>query len=161
MKYDEFIAEYEKAGNKAAFVKKHIVTEYVPYEAKVAEVEVVLKRSSYKKVNDKQVFYQDSPMCFMFFMMRLIARYTDIEFEDDEYLAVFNAISEKGLLEEIAKAIPHKEYETFNTVLKMAKDDLMENYRSIPGFFDSKVEALGLTLNALAEAASQIEKKEE
>ena len=94
----------------------------------------------------------------MLFMLRVIANYTDVEFEEGaDALAAFNAFSESGLLEPIVLAIPQKEYDTFNTVLQMCKDDEMENYRSLAGFFDTKVDALMMTMNALAEATEKVE----
>jgi len=155
MKYDEFITKYNVSTDKNKFIKKHIVRTYLPYQDKISEAKEIIKRSCYIEIDGKQVFKQNSPAFFMLFMLRVIANYTDIECENDG-LIVFNAFSEIGLLETIISAIPQKEYETFNTVLHMCKDDEMENYRSLAGFFDTKVDALGLSFNALAEAAGNI-----
>lgn len=157
MRYDEFIKEYQKAADKSRFMKKHIVNTYVPYEVKISESKEIIKRTCYKDVNGKRVYSQDSPSYFMLFMLRVITNYTDIEYgEGADALIAFNAFSEAELLEEIILAIPKKEYDTFNTILQMCKDDEMENYRSLAGFFDTKVDALGLSLNALAEAAGKV-----
>ena len=155
MRCDEFIAKYNASMDKNKFIKKHIVRTYLPYQDKIAESKEIVKRSCYVEIDGKQFFKQNSPIFFMLFMLRVITDYTDIEYENDG-LTVFNALSEIGLLETIISAIPQKEYETFNTVLHMCKDDEMENYRSLAGFFDTKVDALGLSFNALAEAAGNI-----
>lgn len=157
MKCDEFIEEYKKASNKPTFLKKHVVRHYLPYELKISEAKKIVKRTCYEQINGKEYFRQNSPAFFMLFMLRILADYTDIEWEENEGLKVFNDLSEASLLESIILAIPAKEYDTFNTVLQMVKDDEMENYRSIAGFFETKVDTLGIVLNALTEA---IEKKE-
>lgn len=160
MRYEDFIKDYKATkNNKNLFLKKHVVTSYVPYETKISEAREIVKRTCYKEVDGKKVFSQDTPASFMLFMLRIIANYTDIEFDEGaDAMATFNAFSEAELFEPICQAIPTKEYDTFNTVFQMCKDDEMENYRSLAGFFDTKVEALGLMLNALAEAAKDAEK---
>lgn len=160
MRYDEFIKKYSVAADKTKFVGKHIVKTYLPYEQKISEAKEIVKRTCWREVNGKKIFQQDSPSFFMLFMLRVISNYTDIEFDDGaDALVAFNALSEAELLETVVLSIPQKEYDTFNTVLQMCKDDEMENYRSLAGFFETKVDALGLTLNALAEATEKIEVK--
>lgn len=157
MKYDEFVDKYNKASNKNAFLKKHVVKTYLPYEMKISEAKEIINRTCYKEINGKRVYQQDSPAFFMFFMLRIIYNYTDVEIGDGaDALFAFNLLSENELFEPIIMALPSKEYDTFNTVLQMVKDDEMENYRSLAGFFETKVEALGLSLNALAEATATV-----
>lgn len=161
MKYDEFIEKYNQASDKKKFLIKHMVKKYLPYQDKIAEAKEIIKRTCYVEIDGRKVYQQNSPLYFMLFMLRIIANYTDITFEEGaEALTAFNALSEVGLLEPIISVIPPKEYDTFNTVLQMCKDDEMENYRSLAGFFETKVEALGLSLNALAEAAQKLEVKD-
>ena len=158
MKYDDFIKKYNSSTDKNKFLKKHVTKTYLPYQQKISEAKEIIKRTCYEELNGKKVFKQDSPAFFMLFMLRVIANYTDVEFEEGaDALAAFNALSESGLLEPIVLAIPQKEYDTFNTVLQMCKDDEMENYRSLAGFFDTKVDALIMTMNALAEATEKVE----
>jgi len=159
MKYEEFIKEYKVSSDKNKFIKKHIITDYLPYQDKIAEANEIVKRSCYIEVDGKKKFLQNSPVYFELFMLRVIANYTDIEYENDgvDGLAMFNALSKAELFEPIIAAIPKKEFDTFNTVLQMCKDDEMENYRSLAGFFDTKVDSLGLVLNALAEATENTE----
>ena len=162
MDYKEFIKKYNaySAQEKPKFIKKHIVKKYLPYEAKIAEARNIVNGSCYKEINGKKTFQQDSPAFFMLFMLRVILNYTDIEIgKDENLLKAFNDFAEAELLEAITLAVPKKEFETFNTVLQMVKDDEMENYRSIAGFFETKVEALSMVLNTLAEVAEKLEKR--
>ena len=158
MRYDEFIEKYNVSKDKGKFLAKHITAKYLLYEQKISEAKEIIRRTCYMERDGKKVFKQDSPAYFMLFMLRVIANYTDIEFDEGkDALAAFNAFSEAELLEPIVLAVPQKEYDTFSTVLQMCKDDEMENYRSLAGFFDTKVDALMITINALAEATEKIE----
>lgn len=157
MKYDEFITKYNAATDKKKFLQKHVVRKYIPYQDKIGEAKEIIRRTCYTEIDGKKVYQQNSPLYFMLFMLRIIANYTDITFEEGaDALIAFNALAEAELLEAIVAAIPSKEYETFNTVLQMCKDDEMENYRSLAGFFETKVEALGMTFNALTEATEKL-----
>lgn len=158
MKSEEFMKGYQKAkktNSHEAFIKKHITKTYLPFELKIAEAKDVVEKSCYKEINGKRVFQQNSPAFFMLFMLKVIGNYTDVEIgEEKDALETFNSFAEVGLFEAIISLFP-KEYDSFNTVLQMVKDDEMENYRSLAGFFETKVDALRLSLNALAEAAGE------
>ena len=161
MRYDVFIKKYSSSNSKNKFIKDHVVNTYIPYTTKIAEAKEIVKRTCYREINGKNVFQQDSTAFFMLFMLRILRSYTDIEYEDGaDALEAFDAISKAELWEPIIMAIPAKEYDTFDTVLHMVKDDEMENYRSIAGFFESKVDALSMILNTIAEAYTKSEEKE-
>ena len=159
MNYKEFVKKYRDASNKEAFLKKHIVKTYLPYATKIAEAKEIVKITCYKEINGKEMFSQDSPSFFALFMMRVISNYTDIEYENG--LEAYDAIAEAGAFENIILAIPPKEYDTFSTVLQMVKDDEMENYRSLAGILDTKIEAINLALNTMLETISKLEIKSE
>lgn len=163
MKSIEFVKGYQEAKKtnaQDAFIKKHITRTYLPYELKIAEAKDVVEKSCYKDINGKRVFQQNSPAFFMLFMLKVVANYTDIEIgENKESLATFNAFAKAGLFEALITVFP-REYDSFNTVLQMVKDDEMENYRSFAGFFETKVESLDMALGAIAEAANNLQLKE-
>lgn len=160
MDYKEFIKKYEEAKDKERFLQKHIKTKYLPYQQKIAEAKKIVELTMYVDINDKKVFKQNTPLLHLMFIMRVIFNYTDIEWEDGSNIVEpYNALCESNLLELIISAIPNKEYGAFDTVLQMTLNDELENYRSLAGFFDSKVDALSMTLNALAEATEKIEIK--
>lgn len=163
MKSEEFVKGYQKAkktNSHEAFIKKHITKTYLPFELKIAEAKDVVEKSCYKEINGKRVFQQNSPAFFMLFMLKVIANYTDIEIgENEEALTTFNAFAEAGLFEALISIFP-REYDSFNTVLQMVKDDEMENYRSLAGFFETKVESLDMALTAIAETTKTIDFKQ-
>ncbi len=161
MDYKEFIKKYQSAKDKDKFLEKHITTKYLPYQRKIAEAKKIIELTMYSEVNGKKVFQQNSPLFYLMFVMRTILCYTDIAWEENENIVeVYNELCEANVFEPLILTIPHKEYDAFNTVLCMVKNDEMENYRSVAGFFDSKVDALGLMLNAFTEVVSTIETEE-
>ena len=160
MDYKEFIKKYAVAKDKEKFIDKHIKVKYLPYQRKIAEAKKIVELTMYSEVNGKKVFQQNSPLFYLMFVMRTILCYTDITWEESENIVeVYNTLCESDVFEPLILSIPQKEYDAFNTVLYMVKDDEMENYRSLAGFFDSKVDALSMVLNTLAEAAEQLENK--
>lgn len=163
MKSEEFVKGYQKAkktNNHEAFIKKHITKTYLPFELKIAEAKDVVEKSCYKEINGKRVFQQNSPAFFMLFMLKVIGNYTDVEIgEEKDALETINSFAEVGLFEAIISLFP-KEYDSFNTVLQMVKDDEMENYRSLAGFFETKVESLDMALTAIVEATKTIDFKQ-
>lgn len=151
MTFDKFVEGFKKSTKPADYVKKHVKVSYIPYERKISEARKIIELSNYVTIQDKKVYKQNSTLAYMLFVMRVLANYTDIEWElgkDD--LAAFNALSECGAVEFVVAAIPSKEYETFQTVVKMVQDDEYENYRSLAGFFDSKVDALSIMFDELS-----------
>lgn len=159
MDYKQFISTLSRTSDikKSDFMRKHLTKKYVSYITKVAEAKEIIHKSSYIKIKDKETFMQNSPTAYMLFIIRLFVLYTDITWEEEEVIQAFDAFCENGVVELLVSAISPKEFDSFNTILQMVKDDEYENYRSLAGFFDSKVDALGITLNALAEATEKIE----
>lgn len=158
MNYKEFAEAFVAVpdAKKAAFAQKHIVKTYLPYESKISESQKIVELSNYKEINGKKEYIRNSPLSYMLFIIRVLANYTDIEWEDKDTLDVFNCISSSDALDWIINAIPKKEYDTFQTVLQMCSDDEYENYRSLAGFFGTKIEALELSLGAIADALPEI-----
>ena len=148
MTVQDFIDGYKASLDKNVYLQKHITTEYVPYFQKVSECNKIVELTMYKTVNDKKIFWVDSPTKGNLFICRIIANYTDIEMGEDVATS-FDTLNKNGLISEILQAIPSKEYKEFSTVLQMVTDDLMENTRSFAGYLSSKLDALELLLKTV------------
>ena len=151
MKVKDFVEKYNKATDKEAFIKEHVVKDYVGYLEKVAMCDRVIQSSCYKEVEGKRVFYVNTPAEFMLFVMTIIYTYTDIE-AGDSVVADFDFLDQHGLLETINEFIPSSEHETLQALLEMMVGDIMENERSIVSYMDGKLDALGMSMDALGEA---------
>lgn len=133
---DMFCKTY-KANSKAKdktfeeFIKKHITTEYVDYITKVVYCKNIVKASCYIKDGDREFIEISSEKRYLFFVMRLIKLYTDIEIDDENVVSEFDKLNKIGAIDVLIAAIPEKEYTEFSTLLNMKMDDFRENEYSI------------------------------
>lgn len=158
MDYKKFIDEYNVANDKTKYVQKHMLNSYVPYEDKVAECRKIIDITSHKMVtvNDQEhkIYWNNTPMQHMFYILTLISLYTDIEWTKDsgdsnENLKVYNELSKNGSIYTIISLIIPFEKQSFDTVLNMVEEDTYENERSIPSYLDTKIDALELMLTSV------------
>ena len=146
MKIDEFIRKYNSAKDKDKFLEECIKETYIPYHEKIADCTGVINAT----IEKDGIFKINTPAQFMIFMVQIITRYTDIE-KDDDVVGLFEKLDELNLINGIISKIPEREFTSYNTILNMVQDDYMENNRSIISFIETKVKALGLSLDTLSE----------
>ena len=147
MKVQEFINQYKVYGDD--FIAKRIITKYVPWTKKVAEAQEIINKTMYNDVNGNKIFWANTPLQFFWFMCRLIYCYTDIEMDYEGKISEdYDALNELGLINKIVAAIPEAEYAEFKTILSMTADDEFTNVRSIPSYFDTKLEAISMLMNS-------------
>ena len=133
---DMFCKTY-KANSKAKdktfeeFIKKHITTEYVDYVTKVVYCKNIVKASCYIKDGDREFIKINSEKRYLFFVMRLIELYTDIEIDEDNVVSEYDKLNKIGAIDVLMSAIPEKEYTEFSTLLNMEMDDFRDNEYSI------------------------------
>lgn len=144
MKVDEFIRKYNSAKDKDKFLTDCIKTQYVPYRIKIADCDGIIKAST--EING--VFKINTPAQFMMFTIQVITRYTEIE-KDNDILGLFEKLDELNLINAITSKIPEREFASYNTILNMIQDDYMENNRTLLSFIDTKIKALGLSLDTI------------
>ena len=133
---DMFCKTY-KANSKAKdktfeeFIKKHITTEYVDYMTKYTYCDLIIKSSSYAKDGEISFIKINSSMRLLFFKMRLIELYTDIDIDDENVVNEYDKLNKIGAIDVIISAIPEKEYSEFSKLLNMRMDDFRDNEYSI------------------------------
>lgn len=163
MNYKKFIEEYNNANDKMKCIHRHITSEYVSYQDKIVQCRKIIDTTCRKTINikgqERSVFWLDSPMRHMFYIITLLSFYTDIEWnksvgEDNENLVVFNELSRCGAIYDLIDSIPAFEKAAFDTVLDMVYDDVYENERSIVSYCDSKIDAVLLSLSELKNITS-------
>ena len=146
MKIDEFIKKYNNSKDKDKFLEECIKVTYIPYHEKIADCGGVINAT----IEKDGIFKINTPAQFMIFMVQIITRYTDIE-KDDDIVGLFEKLDELNLVNAIISKIPEREFTSYNTILNMMQDDYMENNRSVISFIETKVKALGLSLDTLLE----------
>lgn len=151
----EFIAELNKTSDdaKEAFIKKHIVTDYIPYEKKIAVCEKIIENTSYENRNidgeKVKAFKLNSCARYMYYVLWMIKLYTDIEIEfaDGKGLEVFNLLNKGGLIDIVIGMISEKETSEFKQILDMVFDDMLVNERDIVSYIDDKILGLRSLVN--------------
>ena len=149
MNVNEFIKKYNEANDKNTFLSECIVTKYIPYHEKVADCERIVRAT----IESDGLFRINTPAQFMIFTVNIISKYTEIEYMD--VLETFEKLDELNLINAIISHIPEREYTTYNTLLNMIQDDYMENNRNIISFIETKIKALGLSIDAILDTVQK------
>ena len=112
------------------FIKKHITTKYVDFITKCVYCDKIIESCCYIEDGDRKIVKINSTQRYLFFVMRLVDLYTDIEFGDDVVTA-YDKLNEIGAINTLIAAIPESEYSEFSTILNMKMDDFRDNEYSI------------------------------
>ena len=155
MKVDEFIKKYSSAKNKDDYLEKCITTQYIPYHEKIADCTNIINST----IEKDGIFKINTPAQFMIFMVQLITKYTDID-KDEDVLGLFEKLDKLDLINGITSKIPKKEFESYNTILGMIQNDYMENNRNIISFLETKLSAIGISIDTLLDGLIEMSNKE-
>lgn len=158
MKINDFINEYNSKSDreKEPFVKKHIITDYVPYEEKIAECKNIIKNSMYTADG---AFNDNQTTRYMLFTLAVVKYYTDLEVNYDNVLEDFNLIERYGISDSLRELI--EDYLRFVTVLNMMVDDVVAKETDLIGFINDKLNALQMLFELLADQEVKIDGQEE
>ena len=163
MLISEFITGFKVSKQQNAYVKKHIKTNYIPYETKIALSKKIVDLSMYKEVNGKKVFVQNTPNRYMLFIQAVIDNYTDLEWNGEDgskdILGGFNQLEKNGIIEILFSSIGD-DIQKFTTVLNMIVDDETDLNRSVVSYMDTKIEALSIMLDTISQAFNTPEIKD-
>ena len=146
MKINEFIRKYNAAKDKEKYLSGCIKKNHIPYHEKVSDCQRIINATT----ESNGLFKINTPAQFMIFTVNIISKYADIEYDDA--LEMFEKLDELNLIDSIIAHIPEREYTTYNTILNMVQDDYMENNRNLISFMETKVKALGLSIDTILDA---------
>ena len=163
---DMFCKMY-KANSKAKddtfekFMEKHITTKYVDYMTKCVHCDSIVKASCHVKDGDREFIKINSTTRYLFFVMKIIQLYTDIEFKDEDVIAAYDKLNEIGAIGSIIASIPESEYSEFSTLLNMKVDDFRDNEYSLEALLYNFKESFTLSEEIVNEAIKEITKQVE
>lgn len=157
---DGFLREYSVAAKQQGsamdmFIDKHITTKYVPYMTKCVYCDRIIKTTCHTKIGDKEIVKINTPSRYLYFTMRLIELYTDIEFAPEEVVQTYDKLNEVGAINAIITAIPKTEYNEFNTLLNMKLDDFYDNNYSVNALFSNFKDAFSISEEVIKEALKE------
>lgn len=152
----QFLNELSIAKDREAYIQKHIMRTYVPIEEKRASCQRIIDMAVYKEVNNRSVFWPDTPLRIQLFTQEIIRLYTDIDLTDGVDLTEDNAALLKGYNKLEAADVISEIIEQFQTdfnkldiIMKMMIDDAYLNGSSFINWLDTKVEAVGMVVNQI------------
>lgn len=158
MTVKDFINNYKVTNNKEQFWKKHITTTYISIVDKEKYAMHIANTCNHKKVENRDVFRSNSLSVYLFFTMRLIDLYTDIDVaEGEDIIKQYDELNENGLIDKIIAAIPESEYKEFKTILQMKTDDLYQNEYSVPALLYSIKETLSMSSEVFGKALDNLD----
>lgn len=142
------------------FINKHIVTDYVSIVEKDALCTHIVESTCYVKEGDKKFIKFNSVGRYIFFVMKLIDIYTDIEIGTDRLDLQYDELNKVGAIGALMDAIPESEYTEFSTILNMKVDDLRDNEYSITAMLYNTKNSLSLSEEVIASALEEATKEE-
>lgn len=164
---DAFLREYgvaakQKGSAMETFIKKHIVTQYVPYLEKDVLCTRIIYATCYAD-KDRKIIKFNTPGRLLLFNMNLINLYTDIEisFENDETTKQYDKLMEVGAIYLLINAIPETEYTEFVTLLNMKLDDLRDNEYSLEAFLYDLKKSYSISEDIINSALEELKKQVE
>ena len=158
MKLNKFVEELNKSNDKVKFLKKHIRREYVPYKEKVEGSERVIQSSMYKEINGVRKFAYNTPARYLLFIITIVTAYLDVEVDTENMLDEMDIIEENHVGDLLLAALP--DVKVYQTVLNMAVDDVVSTENSLVVFLDNKIDALGLSLDAISSGFKEVLKED-
>ena len=164
---DAFLREYsvaakQKGSAMETFIKKHIVTQYVPYLEKDVLCTRIIYATCYAD-KDRKIIKFNTPGRLLLFNMNLINLYTDIEisFENDETTKQYDKLMEVGAIYLLINAIPETEYTEFVTLLNMKLDDLRDNEYSLEALLYDLKKSFSISEDIINSALEELKKQVE
>ena len=162
---DGFLREYSVAAKQQgsamdAFIKKHIVTDYIGIAAKVAQCDAIVKNTCYVKDGDHTFIKFNSVTRYIWFVMKLIELYSDVEINADDLVGDYDKLNKAGAIMELIAGIPESEYSEFSTILNMKLDDLRDNEYCVAALLYNFKESLSLSEDVIKNVLSSPEIKD-
>lgn len=163
---DMFVKSY-KANSKAKdktfeeFIQRHIITKYVPYLTKYTYCENIVKTTCHIKDGKREIIKVNSAMQYIFFIMRIIQLYTDIEIDEKKVVEEYDKLAEVGAIDTLVSAIPPSEYSEFSTLISMKMDDFRDNEYSLHALLYNIKESFSISEEVINSVIEEIKNKVE
>lgn len=146
MKVNEFIEKFNELKNdeeRTIFLKERVKETYIDFERKIDMCQKIIKGTSYDEITEDTVVWKKRyAIEYLFYTVKLIEAYTDIEIEGENFMKNFNSLNKlyinyagnyMSYINVILSAIPQTEVTEFNFVLNLCKDDQESNERNLVG----------------------------
>lgn len=161
---DNFVKLYKqnsKAKDKTfeEFINKHITTQYVDFLTKSVICDGIINATCHIKNGERQIVKINSANRYLFFVMRLIQSYTDLELNEEKIWEDYDKLNEAGAITTLIAAIPESEYSEFSTLLNMKMDDFRDNEYSLIAFLYNLKESLSISEEVINSVLEELQKE--
>lgn len=143
------------------FIQKHIVTQYIDFITKDTYCTNIVKASCHIKDGDREIIKINGNAQYLFFTMRLIDLYTDIDIDQENVASEYDKLNQIGAVDAIIKAIPLSEYAEFSTMLSTKMNDFRNNEYSVTALLHNLTESLSISEEIINSAIEEITKQSE
>ena len=159
---DELIKKVETARKtkKDYPFEKHIVRNYMPYSEKEGLVKSIVRTTSYKKVEDTELYERNTLSMLFVLTMKLIESYTHVSLNINDIVSDYDKLMESGIMDKLMDSIPESEITIIKGMLDMVRDDLEENTRSLVSFLETKTKAMEMAMGRFEKILSKPEIKD-
>ena len=161
---DAFLREYgvaakQKGSAMETFIKKHIITQYVPILVKDVHCAKIVEASCH--VPDSNIVKFNTLSGHIATTMRLIDLYTDIiiVFEEGAFIDQYDKLNEVGAIDELLNQIPKKEIAEFYDVFDMKLSDFRNNEYSLEAFLYNIKESFSISEDVINSAIEELKKQ--
>lgn len=159
MTVQEFVDKYNETPERQreSFLKSIVVTDYVPFELKVALMYDLVQKTH---IEDGQVAIK-SPLCYALFMNLIVEQYLNVQIDKNNQMKDFNLMNKSRLFDVLMIAddehfvINANELEEFKMILDMVKTDFMTNNFSTQAFVNEQVKRISDVLHVSLEPIVQ------
>lgn len=160
---DGFLREYSVAAKQQGsametFIKKHIVTDYINIASKIAHCNVIIDNTCYIEDGGIKVIKFNRVVRHIWFIMKMIDLYTDIEIND--VFTDYDKLNNSGAIGDLLVNIPESEYAEFSTILNMMIDDLRDNEYSITALLYNLKQSFSLSEEVITDVLNNPEVKQ-
>ena len=161
---DAFIREYgvaakQKGSAMDSFIDKHITTKYIDFIRKSVICDGIVDSTCHIVDGDRKLVKVNSANRYLFFVMKLIENYTDIEFANEEVVETYDKLNEIGAIDVIVGSIPKSEYSEFQTILNMKMDDFRDNEYSLTAFLYNLKESFSISEEVINSVIEELQKE--
>lgn len=130
MNIKSFIAVFKSkktADDKKEFLSQYVVNTYIPFEKKIAAANSIIDACYWHGEDPNKYLYIDSSAKYMLTCMMLIKLYTNLEYESDDILIVFNLLNENKVFDLLLECIDQRDLQEFKMVVDLIGKDVITN----------------------------------
>lgn len=135
MTVKEFVEGYASAENKKGYIAENLkVTDYAPFNTKVAYAENIVKNTCLDETGD---YREDTVQFELMIKWSILRIYTDLQLDPQKVIEEYDILGKGGLLNKLIEYIcdnTHEDSDEFARVVYAKQSDLKENVYEIHHF---------------------------